>query len=186
MSINELTSAGYVFIGMDHFAKPSDELAIALKEKRLYRNFQGYSTHSELDLFALGITSISQIGKVYSQNVKTENEYFNCLDKGILPVLKGYSLNEDDMCRKKVIMKLMCDFELDFSKIENEFKINFEDYFSKSLENLSEMINDNLLKIENRKIIITEKGRLLVRNIAMNFDGFIERNHDSARYSRTV
>lgn len=186
MSINELTSAGYVFIGMDHFAKPSDELAIALKEKRLYRNFQGYSTHSELDLFALGITSISQIGKTYSQNVKTENEYFNCLDTGILPVLKGYSLNEDDMCRKKVIMKLMCDFELDFSKIENEFKINFEDYFSKNLENLSEMINDNLLKIENRKIIITEKGRLLIRNIAMNFDGFIERNHDSARYSRTV
>lgn len=186
MAVRELTSAGYIFIGMDHFAKPDDELAVAFREKKLYRNFQGYSTNAGLDLYAMGITSISQFGKIYSQNAKTEREYFEKIDNGILPIIKGYRLSEDDILRKKVIMKLMCDFELDFNRIENEFNINFEDYFAWGLNNLQKISDDRLFEISGRKITITDMGRLLIRNIAMNFDGFIERKEDTARYSRTV
>ncbi|MBI1931790.1 MAG: oxygen-independent coproporphyrinogen III oxidase [Ignavibacteriales bacterium] len=186
MSAAKLSQAGYVFIGMDHFAKPDDELSAALTEKKLYRNFQGYSTNAGTDLYALGITSISQFGNIYAQNLKTEKEYFSALDEGIFPVAKGYSMNQDDIIRKEVIMKIMCDFELDFAQVENKFGINFDEYFKFGLSNLSELVEDNLIKLENRKIIVSEMGRLLVRNIAINFDGFIERKTDTAKYSRTV
>lgn len=186
LSIEKLTDAGYIFIGMDHFAKPEDELSIALHEKKLYRNFQGYSTHSGSDLYAMGITGISQLERVYAQNYKTEKEYFTALDDGKLPTAKGYLLTDDDLLRREVIMRLMCDFELDFSAIEKQFGINFEEYFAYGLENLQKFIDDDLLKISQRKITVTEMGRLLIRNIAMNFDGYIERKEDTARYSRTV
>ncbi len=186
LSIEKLTSAGYVFIGMDHFAKPDDELAIALKNKQLYRNFQGYSTRSGTDLHALGITGISQFGNVYSQNVKTEKEYFETIDKGEIPIAKGYKMDEDDILRKDVIMRIMCDFELDFAKIEEKYNINFENYFAWGIKNLTELINDNLVEIFDKKLIIKEKGRLLVRNVAMNFDAFIEKQLDKAKYSRTI
>lgn len=186
MSAAKLMQAGYVFIGMDHFAKPNDELSIALKEKNLYRNFQGYSTNAGTDLYALGITSISQFGNIYAQNLKTEKEYFSALDEEIFPIAKGYAMNKDDIIRKEVIMKIMCDFELDFAQIENKFGINFDEYFKFGISNLSELIDDNLIKLENRKITVSEMGRLLVRNIAINFDGFIERKTDTAKYSRTV
>ncbi len=186
MSTEKLTRAGYVFIGMDHFAKPDDELALALEGKKLYRNFQGYSTHAGADLYAMGITSISQFGRIYAQNIKKEKKYHAVLDQGILPTTKGYYLNDDDLLRRHVIVKLMCDFELDFTSIENEFDIDFETYFSRGLDNLDEMIDDNLLSIENKILKITKMGRFLIRNIAMNFDGYIERKEDNARYSRTV
>jgi oxygen-independent coproporphyrinogen-3 oxidase len=186
MTIEKLTSAGYVFIGMDHFAKPNDELAIALKDKKLYRNFQGYSTHAGTDLYAMGITAISQIRNTYSQNYKTEKEYYNELDKEKFPIAKGYQLNTDDIIRRRVIMKLMCDFELDINKIEKEFEINFNKYFEWGLNNLKEMVEDELVTISENKIKVTEMGRLLIRNIAMNFDGYIERKEDKAKYSRTV
>jgi len=186
MSVEKLTGAGYVFIGMDHFAKPDDELAAALKAKKLYRNFQGYSTHAGADLYAMGITSISQFGEIYAQNVKTEKEYFAALDKGILPTVKGCRLNPDDILRRKVITRLMCDFELDFRAIEAEFQIDFETYFRWGLGNLNEMREDRLIRIEDKKLYVTETGRLLIRNIAMNFDGYLERKEDQARYSRTV
>jgi oxygen-independent coproporphyrinogen-3 oxidase len=186
MTIEKLTSAGYVFIGMDHFAKPDDELAVALSEKRLYRNFQGYSTHAGADVYAFGITSISQIGRIYAQNLKTEKEYAAALNRKELPVLKGYLLNDDDILRRYVIMKLMCDFSLDFASVDKKFSIRFEDYFSWGLKKLNEMIEDNLVTIENRRLNITEMGRLLIRNVAMCFDGYLERNQDTARYSRTV
>ncbi len=186
MSAAKLTEAGYIFIGMDHFAKPNDELSIALKEKKLYRNFQGYSTNAGTDLYALGITSISQFGNIYAQNFKTEKEYFSALDDGIFPIAKGYAMSEDDKIRKEVIMKIMCDFELDFAKIENKFGINFDEYFKFGLSNLTELIEDKLIKLANRKITVSEMGRLLIRNVAINFDGFIERKTDTAKYSRTV
>ncbi len=186
MSVEKLTSAGYVFIGMDHFAKPEDDLSKALVEKRLYRNFQGYSTNAGTDLYALGVSSISQFGNVYAQNYKTEKEYFEAIDKGLLPVMKGYEMNQDDIIRKEVIMKIMCDFELSYEEIEKKFNINFEDYFQYGLNNFDEFIEDNLVTIENRKIKVAEMGRLLIRNIAMNFDGFLERKEDKAKYSRTV
>jgi oxygen-independent coproporphyrinogen III oxidase len=186
MTVEKLTSAGYVFIGMDHFAKPGDELAIALKEKKLYRNFQGYSTHAGADLYAMGITAISQIQSIYAQNYKTEKEYFKMLDNEVLPITKGYKLNDDDILRRYVITRLMCDFELNIKKVEDQFGIGFKEYFAWGLNNLNEMIEDELLIIDDGKIKVTEMGRLLIRNIAMNFDGYIERKEDTAKYSRTV
>jgi oxygen-independent coproporphyrinogen-3 oxidase len=189
-SIEQLTDAGYVFIGMDHFAKPDDELSIALKEKKLYRNFQGYSTNAGTDLYAMGITSISQLKNIYAQNYKTEKEYYKSLDDGIIPTAKGYKLSEDDHIRSEVIMRLMCDFELDFKSIEEKFNINFKDYFARGLNSteggLSGMQNDGLVEMSDKGIIVKDMGRLLIRNIAMNFDGYIERKEDKAKYSRTV
>jgi oxygen-independent coproporphyrinogen-3 oxidase len=186
MAVAKLTSAGYVFIGMDHFAKPDDELSIALNEKNLYRNFQGYSTNAGTDVYAMGITSISQFGRIYAQNVKKEKEYVTLLDKDILPTSKGCHLNDDDLLRRDVITRLMCDFELDFSSIEKKYDINFDEYFKWGLSNLDGMIEDNLISLENRVLKVTQMGRLLIRNIAINFDGYIERKEDTARYSRTV
>ena len=186
MSVAKLTEAGYTFIGMDHFAKPEDDLSIALNEKRLYRNFQGYSTNAGADLYAMGITSISQFGDVYTQNWKTEKEYYEALDSNIVPISKGYQMTEDDKLRKYVITKVMCDFELDFADVENKFSINFDKYFAWGLSNLPELIDDGLISLENRKLKVHEMGRLLIRNVAMNFDGFIERKEDTAKYSRTV
>lgn len=186
LTIEKLTQAGYVFIGMDHFAKPEDELAIALKEKKLYRNFQGYSTHAGTDLYAMGITAISQLQNVYAQNFKTEKEYFDSINNESLPVARGYKLSDDDILRREVITNLMCNFELDFKRIEDKYKINFRDYFALGLSNLTEMENDELVTIKDSKIEITPMGKLLIRNIAMNFDGYIERKEDTAKYSRTV
>lgn len=186
MTTEKLISAGYVFIGMDHFAKPGDELAIALQEKKLYRNFQGYSTHAGTDLYAFGITAISQLENVYAQNYKTEKEYYKSLDEESLPVCKGYRLSSDDVLRRYVVMKLMCDFELSFEPVEKKFDINFKEYFAWGLNNLKEMGNDNLIEILPGKIEVKPMGRFLIRNIAMNFDGYIERKEDIGRYSRTV
>jgi len=186
MAVEKLTGAGYVFIGMDHFARPEDELAIALREKKLYRNFQGYSTHAGTDLYAMGITSISQFGRIYAQNVKTEKPYFAALDRGELPTARGCRLSADDLLRREVITRLMCDFELDFKAVEDKFDIDFASYFRWGLANLKEMQDDRLIEIKDKKLSVTEMGRLLIRNIAMNFDGYIERKQDKARYSRTV
>ncbi len=129
MTIEKLTSAGYIFIGMDHFAKPEDELAAALRDKKLYRNFQGYSTNAGADLYAMGITAISQLERVYAQNYKTEKEYYKSIDEGQLPVTKGYRLNDDDILRRYVIMRIMCDFELDITSVEQKFEYRFPSVF---------------------------------------------------------
>jgi oxygen-independent coproporphyrinogen-3 oxidase len=186
MSVAKLTDAGYEFIGMDHFAKPDDDLTKALREKKLYRNFQGYSTHAGTDLIGMGITSIGQLADTYAQNVKKEKKYFEMIDNDQLPVERGYKLNEDDLLRRYVITKVMCDFELNFADVENKFNINFEEYFAWGLNNLQENIDDGLVIMGNRKFEVTQMGRLLIRNIAMNFDGYLERKEDTARYSRTV
>ncbi len=186
MTIEKLTNAGYVFIGMDHFAKPDDELAIAQREKKLYRNFQGYSTHAGTDLYGMGITSISQVGRSYSQNLKKEKEYFDALNNETFPIERGVYLTDDDLLRRHVITKVMCDFELDFSTVEKQFGIEFDKYFSNAIKGMDEFIGDGLVEIKNRKLTVTLMGRLLIRNIAMNFDGYIERKEDTARYSRTV
>jgi oxygen-independent coproporphyrinogen-3 oxidase len=186
MTVEKLTNAGYVCIGMDHFAKPDDELAVAFKEKKLYRNFQGYSTNAGADLYAMGITGISQLEHIYTQNFKTEKEYYKALDNETLPVARGYKLNDDDYLRRYVIMKLMCDFGLDIKSVEQKFNIDFRNYFTWGLNNLKEMESDNLVEITGDNISVHDMGRLLIRNIAMNFDGYIERKEDKAKYSRTV
>jgi len=184
MTIEKLTSAGYEFIGMDHFAKPEDDLAKALREKRLYRNFQGYSTNAGADLYAMGITSISQLNRVYAQNLKTEKEYFAALDNETLPVAKGFYLSAEDIMRRDVITRIMCNFELDIPSVEKEYNICFKEHFAQSIEGLKEMEEDGLVEITDEKISVKEMGKLLVRNVAINFDEYIDR--DKARYSRTV
>lgn len=186
MSVEKLTASGYVFIGMDHFAKPNDDLTVAMREKKLYRNFQGYSTNYGADLFALGITSISHFGNIYAQNFKTEKEYIKSIDENIFPIMKGYTMTTDDIIRKEVIMRIMCDFELNFNLIEKKFEIDFEHYFKSGISNLEEFISDGLVEIKDRNIRVAEMGRLLIRNIAMSFDGFLERKEDVGKYSRTV
>ena len=185
-TIEMLTGAGYEFIGMDHFAKPDDELSVALREKKLYRNFQGYSTNAGTDLYAFGITSISQLNNIYAQNFKTEKEYYKALDDGLVPTAKGYSLSDDDHIRREVIMRIMCDFELNYKSIEDKFQIDFKEYFANGLENLKAFEGDGLITVSNDGFKIKDMGRLLIRNIAINFDGYIERKEDKAKYSRTV
>ncbi len=169
----KLTDAGYVYIGMDHFAKPDDELAVAQREGKLYRNFQGYSTHSDCDLVGLGVTSIGRVADAYLQNNKELDEYQSSIAEGKLPVFRGVALDEDDKLRRAVITQLICHFDLDFSKIEQEFNISFHDYFGPEFASLNAMQNDGLLTLSDQGIQVLPAGRLLIRNICMVFDRYL-------------
>ncbi len=186
--IENLTEAGYSFIGMDHFAKPEDELSIALKNHTLYRNFQGYTTRAGAEVFAMGITSISQLHGAYAQNVKKLDQYRETLDLGELPTALGYRLTEDDRLRREVITELMCNNRIIKTEFEEKYGIRFDEYFSEAIEQLDEFAEDNLLKVTTEKIQVSDSGRLIVRNIAMAFDSYLKA--DQARnqpiYSRTV
>ncbi len=171
--IRKLTDAGYIYIGMDHFAKPDDELAIAQREGKLYRNFQGYSTHSDCDLVGLGITSIGRVGDAYIQNVKNPDSYGSLLEQGRLPVFKGVELNADDKLRRTVITQLICHFELAFEPITHAFAIDFKDYFKAELRALAPMAADRLLTLDEQGIKVLPAGRLLIRNICMVFDRYL-------------
>lgn len=183
---NKLIAAGYEYIGMDHFAKPTDELAIAQKKRKLYRNFQGYSTNSDCDLVALGITSIGKVADSYSQNIKTIKEYSEVIESGKLPVFRGIVLTEDDILRREVINQLICHFELNFKEIENSFNIVFSDYFSAELQELKEMQADTLLELTQEKILVLPEGKLLIRNICMVFDIYLKRNKEQQRFSKVI
>ena len=187
MTIEELTSEGYVYIGMDHFAKPEDELTRAQEERTLYRNFQGYSTKSGADLYGFGMSSISHFGDVYAQNMKTLQEYYTALDNGTLATHVGYRMTLDDKLRKYVIMRLMCDLELDIANVERRFEIDFAAYFEDSLNKLHHFVEDGLVELTSDAIIIQGPGRLLLRNIAMCFDAYIDQmKNDKPVFSRTV
>lgn len=170
---SKLSEAGYVYIGMDHFAKPNDELAVAQREGKLYRNFQGYSTHSDCDLIGLGVTSIGRVADAYVQNYKELDEYDAAINQGKLPVFRGVELNEDDKLRREVIRQLICHFELNFASIESQFNIVFSDYFKSELANLQSMQNDGLLQLDANGIQVLSAGRLLIRNICMIFDKYL-------------
>ncbi len=172
-AIQQLMAAGYVYIGMDHFAKPNDELAIAQNKRNLYRNFQGYSTHADCDLVGLGITSIGKVANCYSQNVKTMDEYYELIDNNQLPVLRGVELNADDLLRREVINQLICHYYLDFTNIEKQFGINFLTYFDKELKQLQSMHQDGLLVLSETNISVQPIGYLLIRNICMVFDRYL-------------
>jgi oxygen-independent coproporphyrinogen-3 oxidase len=180
----KLSDAGYVYIGMDHFARPDDELAIAQREGKLYRNFQGYSTHSDCDLVGLGITSIGRVGDAYMQNVKELFEYNEAIAVGKLPVFRGVDLDQDDKLRRAVITQLICHFDLDFSRIEREFNINFSSYFAPELENLLTMETDGLLTLSTKGVQVLSAGRLLIRNICMVFDKYLAQKQQ--QFSRVI
>ncbi|MCI0696108.1 oxygen-independent coproporphyrinogen III oxidase [candidate division KSB1 bacterium] len=186
-TIEKLAEAGYVYIGMDHFAKPDDELAAAQKAKTLYRNFQGYSTHAGCDLYAFGISGISQLQNVYAQNLKDIPPYYQRLNNRQLPTSRGYKLTSDDHLRRHVIMRLMCDMMLDKREVEKNFAIVFDDYFAGALAKLEEFRDDDLLALDADTIQITPFGRLFIRNIAMAFDAYLDKIPSIRNlYSRTV
>jgi oxygen-independent coproporphyrinogen-3 oxidase len=186
LAIDKLGAAGYVYIGMDHFAKPGDELALAQRERKLHRNFQGYSTLPDCDLLAFGISAIGKVGTVYVQNVKTLEQYYDRLDANVLPVLRGIELEADDVLRREVIQKLMCDFDLDFGAVGAKYGIRFGDYFSTELGALAPLAADGLVEVSANAIKVTASGRLLVRSIAMVFDRRLREAHERARYSRVI
>ncbi|MFC3195628.1 oxygen-independent coproporphyrinogen III oxidase [Marinicella sediminis] len=173
MTIEVLTDAGYVYIGMDHFAKPDDELAKAQQQETLQRNFQGYTTHAECDLLAMGVSAISLINHCFSQNVKTLDAYYHQLDQGQIPVMKGYQLDRDDQLRKMVIQQLACHFVIHKQQVEVAFDICFDDYFSNELQQLNSFITDGLVEVLPDTIVVNDKGRLLIRNICMVFDAHL-------------
>ncbi len=186
LAIRKLTEAGYVFIGMDHFAKPDDELAVAQREGRLHRNFQGYSTHSDCDMLSFGISSISKVGPIYYQNVKTLDEYYAMLDQGHWPVFKGIELDADDILRRSIIQSLMCHFVLDFSAVGSAYGVDFRKYFKVELEALREMADAGLVRIEPHRIEVLSPGRMLVRAISMVFDRRLREDRENKRYSKVI
>ncbi|PQP02178.1 oxygen-independent coproporphyrinogen III oxidase [Massilia phosphatilytica] len=185
LCIERLTAAGYVYIGMDHFARPDDDLAIAQQQGRLHRNFQGYSTHADTDLVACGVSAIGAVGATYSQNVKTLDAYYDALDRNELPVARGARLSMDDALRRTIIQKLMCQFELSISTIELAFPIAFPAYFAREMAQLAELERDGLVELAPDWISVTLKGRLLVRNVCMVFDRYLAAR-GPATHSKTV
>jgi len=186
MTIDHLGEAGYVYIGMDHFAKPDDELSVAQREGTLYRNFQGYSTHSDCDLVAMGVTSISMVGNSYSQNVRDLEAYYKRLDSGRLPVFRGVELARDDLIRRDVITQLICNFHLDFSSAEKTWGIRFDEYFSDEQARLQELAADGLIAVDDRRIQVLPRGRLLIRNVCMVFDRYLPPVTQQKSFSRVI
>ena len=185
-TITRLGEAGYVFIGMDHFAKPDDELAIAQQEGKLHRNFQGYSTQAECDLLAFGISSIGKVDDCYSQNVRTLDEYYAALDTGHLPVLRGLQLDQDDLLRRELIGELMCQFALNTKVFASDHQIDFQDYFKTELEELKDLERAGLLEWRNGDIVVPIKGRLLARRVAMTFDRHLRESQARGTYSKVL
>ncbi len=186
MVIEKFTGAGYVYVGMDHFAKPNDELFVAQKNKTLYRNFQGYTTHSGCDLYGMGVTSISQVGNCYSQNIHELPDYYQGIEEGKLPIYRGYELNDEDILRRHIITRIMCDFELEFKDVEEEFGLDFKKNFAVELSELEPMTEDNLLTLSDTKLVVSDLGRILIRNIAMVFDTYLRNSEKEMRFSKTV
>jgi oxygen-independent coproporphyrinogen-3 oxidase len=182
LCIDRFTAAGYEYIGMDHFAKPTDELALAQAAGTLHRNFQGYSTHSDCDLIAMGMTAIGTIGGAFYQNYKDLDAYGAALDAGRLPIEKGLQPDADDRLRRRVIMQLICQFELRF----DDFEVDFGSTFGAQLQQLSAMADDGLLVLDRHGIRVTDKGRLLIRNICMVFDRHLPQQQDARRFSKVI
>jgi oxygen-independent coproporphyrinogen-3 oxidase len=185
LTIKRLTGAGYVYIGMDHFSLPDDELTLARANGTLQRNFQGYSTHADCDLIGLGISSIGKVGNSYSQNVKELSQYYARLNEGMLPVHRGYKLSEDDRLRRDVIVSLMCHGRIDFAEIEQRYDIDFRRYFANSLAKLCEHIADSLVQIDESSVQLLPQGHLMMRNVAMAFDAYLGGGQRGS-FSRTV
>jgi len=186
LAIDKLARAGYVYIGMDHFAKPGDELAAAQRDRKLHRNFQGYSTQPDRDLIAFGISAIGKVGTSYVQNVKTLDDYYARLDRHVLPVMRGVELDGDDVLRRDVIQKLMCNFDLDFEQVERAHGVRFRERFAPELAALAPLAADGLVELRDDRIDVTARGRLLVRTIAMTFDRYLREKREGPQYSRVI
>ncbi|MDD2697566.1 MAG: oxygen-independent coproporphyrinogen III oxidase [Arcobacteraceae bacterium] len=186
-TIEFFTTNGYNMVGMDHFAKPDDELFMAIEKGELHRNFQGYTTKGGADLIGIGLTSIGDGVDYYVQNFKDLESYETALDSGHLAVFKGYSLSDDDILRQFVIMELMSNFALDMKKVEDKFGINFKEYFADALVMLQEFEEAELITVSENKIQVSPTGTMLIRNIAMPFDAYLHKiPEDKRRFSKTI
>jgi oxygen-independent coproporphyrinogen III oxidase len=189
MAIEELTHQGYQYIGMDHFAKPNDELAVAQRQGQLHRNFQGYTTKPESDLIGFGVTSISMLNDVYVQNHKRLKDFHRAIAAAELPIERGVTLDRDDIIRRTIIMELMCQFQLSPADIEEKyhlgFDLDFNTYFAAERTELRQLEADGLIQLSPNHIEVTPAGRLLIRNIAAVFDSYLKQNQ-TAGFSRAV
>ena len=188
LAIEKLTAAGYLYIGMDHFALPDDELALAQARGGLHRNFMGYTTHADSDLVGLGVSAISHIGDSFSQNPRDLPSWQAALDEGRLPVFRGMRMNEDDQLRADLIQQLMCQGEIPVAALERRYAIDFAEYFALALDRLAPLAEDGLVRVEEQRIVVTSRGRLLLRNIAMCFDHYLDQPATVAtpRFSRAI
>ncbi len=186
LAIGRLTRAGYLYIGMDHFARPDDELAIAHSQGRLQRNFQGYSTHPESDLLGFGVSAIGRVGPTYYQNLKRLDDYYAALDAGRLVVARGIELSQDDLVRRAVIQALTCHFRVSIESIELAYLVDFSKYFAEELKDLKRLQADGLAEIAPDWIVVTPRGRLLVRAICMRFDRYLRERQARASYSKLI
>ncbi|MFN0316681.1 MAG: oxygen-independent coproporphyrinogen III oxidase, partial [Burkholderiales bacterium] len=186
MAISELTKAGYLYIGMDHFAKPEDELAIAMKQGRLHRNFQGYSTQPDCDLLSFGVSAISKVGPTYGQNTKELEDYYQRLDRDEIPIVRGLELNSDDLLRRALIQDLMCNFAVNIPALEEMHLIGFRRYFSREMEALAELEDAGLVQTQEDWLRVTPMGRFFVRNICMVFDRYLREARERTQYSKAI
>ena len=185
-TIDMLQDAGYVYIGMDHFAKKDDEMVKAQQNGSLYRNFQGYSTNADCDVIAMGITAIGRIGDNYSQNTRELDQYEALLAKDTIPVFRGLELEPDDLLRKEIINQIMCYFRLDIAKLETKWGVGFNEYFEHEFEHLREMEKDGLIKIAEDAIEVLPAGRLLARSVCMEFDRYLQEKALQQRFSKVI
>ena len=185
-TIDKLCDAGFIYIGMDHFALPEDELVLARQNGTLQRNFQGYSTHRQCDLIALGVSGIGGIGNMFAQNSVSTIEYEEIIEKGELPIVKGLLIDDDDLLRAAVIQDLMCYDSLSFDDFGARHGIDFREYFSSEIEKLDVLAKDDLIVLSDAGIEITPRGRLLLRNIAMTFDRYIDLEENDNRFSKAI
>ena len=186
LTIDKLIEAGYVYIGMDHFALPDDELTIAQREGGLQRNFQGYSTRRECDLVGLGVSAIGKVGDCYAQNIKDIPTWQSVVAEGKLPIWRGVSLTTEDRLRRGVIESIMCHGQVRFHEFEANFSIDFHDHFSLELGNLQQLETDGLVKMGDDEFHVTPEGRLLLRAIAMIFDEYLQQSAETPKFSRVI
>jgi len=185
-ALSAFIEAGYVYVGMDHFALPDDDLAIAKRQGRLHRNFQGYSTQPDCDLISLGVSAIGRVGATYSQNAKTIEEYFDHLNNGRFPVVRGLALSRDDVIRRAVIMAIMCQGSLQYEAIELAYLIDFNSYFAAELEQLKTLENTDMVVLEEDGMHVTDTGWFFVRAVAMIFDRYLQTDRNRARFSKIL
>lgn len=185
-AIAKFVSAGYVYIGMDHFALPTDPLAVAKRQGRLHRNFQGYSTQPDCDLIALGVSAIGRVGSTYSQNAKTLEEYYDDINQGRMPIVRGLALSRDDLIRRAVIMALMCQGHLQYESIELAYMIDFKEYFADEIELLKPLEAEGMVIVDDSGIQVTSRGWFFVRAVAMLFDRYLQTDKNRARFSKII
>jgi oxygen-independent coproporphyrinogen-3 oxidase len=184
--IERFTRAGYVYIGMDHFARPDDELCVAQRQRTLHRNFQGYTTKAGADLLGVGVSSISGMGRIYAQNFRVLQDYYGAIEQNRLPTMRGIRLTDDDVLRRAVISRILCHCVLHKEEIEREFHVCFDEHFAGELARLKPLVEDGLVVLSPESISVTSLGRIFIRNVGMVFDTYLRTPGGKPVFSKTL